>query len=91
MKVVDAETDETIQTIFIHSGQTASMYVPNGTYKIRWTSGKTWYGYDHLFNNRYAQEADDLFTFSDTEGWEITLYPVTNGNLETSSIDIDTF
>ena len=38
MKVVDAETDETIQTIFIHSGQTASMYVPNGTYKIRWTS-----------------------------------------------------
>ena len=91
VKICDSETSQLIQKVYIHSGNPAKLYVPPGTYEIKWTSGETWYGEFLCFNTSSAQKADELFTFDDSHIWTLTLYPVSNGNLSTETIDIDDF
>lgn len=91
MKLCAPGTNEAVQAVYIHAGQTANLYVPPGTYEVKWLSGKTWYGDELYFKNRTAQIADETFTFDDSHIWTVTLYPVTDGNLETETIDVEDF
>ncbi len=91
VKITDFYTDELVQAVFIHAGQTANIYVPYGTYNVKWVSGSEWYGYSDYFLNRTATIADDTFTFNETTGWEVYLYSVYDGNLETDTINIEDF
>ena len=91
IKIAEASTGEVKQTIFIHAGQTANVHVPDGTYYIRWVTGDKWYGYEEYFNTTSAQQASEDFTFEDTTGWDLELYPVKNGNLFEKSIDFEDF
>lgn len=91
IKIQDFNSGETVQTVFIHAGINAEVYVPNGTYTVKWVSGDTWYGYGAYFGNRSAQRADDLFLFDDFTGWTVTLYPVADGNMDTDNIDMSDF
>ncbi len=91
IKICKPNTTTAVQTVFIHAGNTAELYVPNGTYEVKWVSGNSWYGKEYNFNNHSAQKADDLFTFDDEHIWTIKLYPVYNGNLGTDTIDIENF
>lgn len=91
LKLKDANTGNTVQTVFIYSGQATNIFVPYGTYVLQWTCGSQWYGADKCFGENTATQADDTFTFDDETAWEVTLYPVTNGNLTTDEINIEDF
>lgn len=91
LKICAPGTSQAVQAVYIHAGNTASLYVPPGTYEIKWVSGDKWYGEERYFNNYSAQKADETFTFDDSHIWTVTLYTVADGNLGTDSIDIDEF
>lgn len=91
VKLADAATGETTQTVFIYAGQPTNIFVPYGTYVVKWCCGTEWYGYEKYFMNGSTTQAKDTFTFDAETSWELTLYPVSNGNLETEHISIDEF
>jgi len=96
LKVVDYSTDQEIASYFIRGGDTLDVMLPAGTYKIRYASGKNWYGVDALFgaDTAYA-EAQDVFTFSfngySYSGYTIELIQQVNGNLQTAALDSSQF
>lgn len=96
VKVVDAYSQNSIITLFVHGGQTLKVNIPLGTYRIKYATGKTWYGEQHMFgpNTRYS-EADKTFTFSvngdQISGYTIELIKQVNGNLRTKSLSAGQF
>lgn len=91
VKIVDTKTKMQKQAVFIYAGKSVNVYVPYGTYLVRWVSGNNWYGFDNLFGTNKAQQAEGSFTFNNDSGWSITLYPVRDGNLQIEELDIDSF
>ena len=78
-------------SFIVHGGQSVEVMVPLGEYKIYYATGTEWHGRQDLFGPdtvRYACE--DTFTFSagssQYNGWEITLYAVPGGNMDTERI-----
>lgn len=92
IKLVNPTTEETVQSIFLHPGQSTEFYVPCGEYKLKYACGDKWYGYEHLFGpyGGYSK-SDELIDFTHEYGHTITLYPVANGNFSTDNIDLDDF
>lgn len=92
IKIIDAYTNKYILSVFMHPNTNIKIYVPLGIYKIKYACGTTWYGYENLFGHTgcYAI-CEDIFEFKESEGWTITLYPVTNGNMETENISFEEF
>lgn len=92
IKVIDIDTNEIAQSVFMHPNTTVEIPVPLGIYTIRYACGKTWYGYENLFGHSGSYAiCDDVFEFTETVGWTITLYPVVDGNMETEYIDFEDF
>lgn len=96
VKLVSADNDEPVMTIYVHGGNTVTTEVPLGKYAIKYASGEKWYGYEELFgpDTEYSK-ANALFTFEYTgyqlSGYTITLYKVANGNLRTSRLSKSDF
>lgn len=94
--LTDVKTNEIEMSFFVRGGTDAYVEVPLGTYEIFYATGTTWYGKEHLFGRetRYYK-CDEDFTFSKTStsytGWDLTLYAVTNGNMDSDPISADTF
>ena len=91
VKVSDWATDEPVATLFVRAGQSAQMLVPLGTYRIKYATGKIWYGEDDLFgDDTLYSEADKQFRFADAgdqyTGYTVELIPQEGGNLGTSRI-----
>lgn len=85
---------------FVRAGETYTVYVPDGSYVVKYTTGEYWFGLDSLFGrNASFTQADDIFTFETTtsggyiyyDSITITLYTVVDGNLETNDIPADEF
>jgi hypothetical protein len=97
VKLADANTGSTAMTIFVRGGENVETLVPLGSYYVKYASGTTWYGYDHLFGDYHTgySKADEVFDFTvdgDTvRGFSITLYTVEGGNLSTSGITASDF
>ena len=104
IKLTKPGSTEPVMYLFIRAGQSAEMEVPLGTFEVKWATGKEWYGYKKKFGESTAYgKADKLFNFEQTitqtstgytttmKGREITLYPVTSGNLSTKTISADEF
>lgn len=71
---------------YARAGETVSINVPVGTAKIYYATGDIWYGKNNLFGDdtsRYA--SDDIFDFYNYD-YEVTLYPVSDGNMETHEV-----
>lgn len=65
VKILDLVTGKTIMTLFINAGQILDVNAPLGTYRIRYASGKTWYGEQHLFGpSTRFNEVEKTFTFT---------------------------
>ena len=91
LKLVDIETGEPVVAMFIRGGRTEKIYVPLGTYEVKYASGLQWYGYEHLFGpDTQYMKADEPFIFQRTgnvvSGYTITLYSVPGGTLKPKSI-----
>ena len=91
IKVVDAYTEERVITLFIRSGRRAQVEVPTGTYRVKYATGKNWYGRENHFGPEpHYLKADDTFTFEivgqQVRGHRIELVLQEGGNLRTESI-----
>lgn len=91
VKLVSTTRRQEVLSMFVRGGHTVEIEVPLGTYELRYASGETWYGPEHLFGNETQySKADESFTFEETSrgvsGFTVTLYQVRNGNLSTSRI-----
>ncbi len=96
VKLVDAFSGKTVLTVFVSGGIPVQVDVPLGNYVVKYASGQTWYGYEHLFGRETGySKAQETFSFrvqGDTvSGYTITLYKVENGNLSTKEIRKDEF
>ncbi len=96
VKLKDAYNKETIMTIFIIGGNEITVNVPLGSFEITYASGNKWYGYDYLFGKETSySKANEIFNFRNTgyqiSGYTISLYRVSNGNLNTLYINQSQF
>lgn len=91
IKLVDNGSDEPVLTLFIRDGQSARVDVPIGTYEMRYATGDTWYGPEHLFGpetDRYKAESK-FFFYRDggqVSGYSVELVIQEGGNLDTRRI-----
>jgi len=96
VQLIEIESGEVVIAMFVRGGRTEKVYVPLGTYEVRYASGLQWYGYEHLFGpeTRYMK-ADAHFTFQRTgnevSGYTITLYSVPGGTLRPVTISPNDF
>jgi hypothetical protein len=96
IKLVDANTDSPIMTIYVRGGRTYETDVPLGTYRLRYATGRTWYGTKYLFGPETGySEVDDNISFSvqgdEVQGNDIQLVPQLGGNLATKTISAAEF
>lgn len=92
IKAIDADTNEMVQTLFIHCGTKCTMTLPVGDYKLYYAAGDTWYGEKNLFGYSGAYlRCDSLFELTTQYGYTVTLYTVTDGNMETDPISFKEF
>lgn len=84
-------TNTVYMSFFGKAGETVDVDVPVGTYDLYYTYGETWYGTAHLFGEKaFYGKCDRTMSFtSDADGYsgfELTLYAVQNGNMDTEKI-----
>lgn len=96
VKLKDYYTKEPVMTIFVRGGSDIETKVPLGNFEITYASGDKWYGYNYLFGpDTGYSKADEVFSFRNTgyqiNGYTITLYRVSNGNLRTTNINKSDF
>lgn len=98
LKLANSETDEIVQSVFIHPGKTESIIVPCGTYELKYACGSKWYGYERLFG-KYGSYSKSENPVSFEQGYEYTLtlksYIGSGANSEnsfsTDDIDLEDF
>ncbi len=96
VKVVDWYTRMKVCTVFIRSGQSVSLDVPLGSYKLMYATGEKWYGTKFLFGPQTAYSvADKKFDFEmrngHVSGYTVELILQPNGNLKTNKIAAEDF
>ena len=96
VKLVNKETGQVDYEYYINTGDTLDVEVALGTYTLKYASGETWYGPEHLFgpDTAYYAGGEDLnFYQSGTtiHGFSVTLYKVIGGNFDTTTIDPEDF
>ena len=75
--------------------------VPNGTYHLRWVSGNDWCpdiqfgslkgGFQTNMNFSESSSYKDWMSVSGYQEWTITLYSVSNGNMNQKGINKEQF
>lgn len=83
-------------SFYVIGGQTAEVLVPLGYYELYYATGVTWYGLENLFGSKTERfKCDDTFDFYEEDGyyqgWTITLYKVSNGNMSTQEVSAEDF
>lgn len=83
-----AEEGSVVLTVYIHAGDSLTIHLPAGNYKMIQGTGDTWYGPEKSFGTpgRY-QLANQVMSISAGYTYELTLYGVEGGNLPTKGID----
>jgi len=56
IEFVDWKSDEIITTAFIRSGEMLEIFLPLGSYKLRYAAGTKWYGEKNIFGSKYMYE-----------------------------------
>ena len=91
VKLVNTRTGGTVG-IYVRSGATTTVDVPDGTYSVRYATGSQWYGTRFLFGlDAHYSRANRDFTFSNGGGYTLTLQKVAHGNLHTSPMSARDF
>lgn len=89
---IDADTDEQIQSAFVYTQNGYRMRLPLGKYKLFYSCGDKWYGYKHLFGPEGGYtHCDSEFALTADTYYQVTLYSVVDGNMETDDMSYDEF
>ena len=92
LKLVSRSGKKDIATIFVRAGTTTEVFVPSGTYEVRYAWGSEWYGPYYLFGpGTGCAKADQSFTFTPGNGYTLVLRKVENGNLRTVPMQWEDF
>ena len=85
---------------YVRANESATVNLRDGKFTLKYATGNTWYGKGDLFGpgTQYSL-ADEVLSYETTYSgnsvyystYEVTLYTVLGGNLETESIDADDF
>lgn len=90
VKVVDGNS--TVVGFYVQAGDSASVAIPTGTYRVHFAQGETWYGKSNRFgkSTSYGQDDDPLRVDA---GQEIIyeLQHVSNGNFSMDSLKSSEF
>ncbi|MBJ10646.1 MAG: hypothetical protein CMP66_04200 [Flavobacteriales bacterium] len=100
--LVDAYSERKVRNEFIRKGQTFSMTgVPDGTYYLKWMTGNDWSpnikvgklkgGFQTNMNFSESSSYKDWMSVSGYQEWTITLYSVSNGNMNQKGINKEQF
>ena len=89
VKLEDVSSEQNVIDVFVHGGNTVKIKVPLGSYLIKYASGEIWYGYQYNFGPEGSyNKADQVFHFRyEGQGYTITLYRVSGGNLNFTQIN----
>jgi hypothetical protein len=101
IKILDWETQKTVQTLFVRSGGTVTAYLPVGAYKLRFASGEIWYGEQHYFGDGtfYGEMADKInpaepvkFAIAQPGNfWDVGFYSCLTGNSRNKPLSAEEF
>ena len=96
VKLVEAYTGRTAMTLLIRGGQTVETEMPLGDFRLKYASGKAWYGARNLFGpNTEYMEADSIFKFArvgqQISGYTVELVRQRDGNLQTRKVAASRF
>jgi hypothetical protein len=96
VKLVALGTNRAVLTAFLRGGEAFEALVPTGRYELRYASGQTWYGPEHLFGpDTVYSKADQIFEFQRTRegyvGVSVELILQASGNLQTVAIAPSSF
>jgi len=97
VKLENAYTGEDAVAVYVTGGRRTSVEVPLGSYRMKYATGKTWYGEKHLFGpddtNFYS--SNDIMNFrvqgNYINGYTVELIRQVGGNLETRPISANDF
>lgn len=89
VKLKRATTGVTLYQFFVRAGETADVEIPVATYNVCFAFGKEWYGIDNLFGEETTCSVDKGIRFTRTSGYEYTLYPVADGNLNLEPLSLE--
>ncbi len=62
VKLIDWQSDAVITTAFIRSGDMVEIFVPFGSYKLRYATGTEWYGEQARFGSEDMYEITEQFS-----------------------------
>ncbi|MEO1558784.1 MAG: hypothetical protein AAFS12_03825, partial [Cyanobacteria bacterium J06632_19] len=96
IELIDWQSDEIIMSAFVRDGEMIEIFVPLGSYKIRYAIGSEWYGDKDMFGSEYMYEMTEQFSSKtakldftiENSGHEIGAY-CSNGNLGQKRIKKD--
>lgn len=78
--------------VYVRSGTTTEVKIPDGTYSVRYAMGSQWFGLRFLFglDASYSRAGQD-FIFNNGSGYTLTLQKIPNGNLHTTAMSASDF
>ncbi|MFC3531510.1 hypothetical protein ACFOLG_04865 [Vogesella facilis] len=96
LKLVDANTNQPVMSLFVFPAQEYRSTVPLGAYKLRYAHGPIWYGSEHFFGPQTTfMEANSVFNFTQEgqhlKGHIVSLIKQPMGNLPTQEISRQAF
>lgn len=96
LKLVDANTNQPVMSLFVYPAQEYHTTVPLGAYKLRYAYGPVWYGTEQLFGPKITfMEANSVFNFTQEgqhlKGHIVSLIRQPMGNLPTQEIPRQAF
>jgi hypothetical protein len=97
VKLQDWESGKLLLTLFVRAGETAQTRVPLGKYRLKYASGRQWYGETILFGDEtVVEQAIDPFIFVRSEddqiiGATILFEPSATGTMRSKKLDPQDF
>ena len=98
IKFVEVKTNRDAVAIYVVGGQDLEVFIPPGSYKMKYAYGKIWRGEQYLFGLgglTRAEEAlkrfDFLASWGGFNGYTVELIPQIGGNLPTRNISPNEF
>jgi hypothetical protein len=98
IKVEDWNTHNVVFYAYIRAGSTAEYELPLGSYRLKFATGRKWYGLDYLFGpeTSYSYVPKEMMFTADTttvgintHGHSLELIPQVGGNLKTPKMKAD--
>jgi hypothetical protein len=96
VKLIDADSRQPVASVFVRSGETATIKVPFGSYRVNIASGEKWYGDIQLFGSgTVVKQGTEILNFyrvgNTVYGHTLTLAEVFNGNFHTNQMPTQSF